>query len=142
MTFSSLAQSWSTSVGHCAHDTDNHNFNPFLLWLPFLGELSSGSELRGCSSVLHIEQELDDIAVLHDILLALGALQALGLDGSVIEIVGLEVAVGDDAGADEAALKVAVDLAGSLRSLGTLADGPGTALLLAVGQEGDEPSRS
>ena len=31
-------------VGHCAHDTDNHNFNPFLLWLPFLGELSSGSE--------------------------------------------------------------------------------------------------
>ena len=51
---------------------------------------------------------------------------------------GLEVAVGDDAGADEAALKVAVDLAGSLRSLGTLADGPGAALLLAVGQEGDQ----
>ena len=34
----------SLLLGSCAHDTDNHNFNPFLLWLPFLGELSSGSE--------------------------------------------------------------------------------------------------
>ena len=39
---------------------------------------------------------------------------------------------------DEAALKVAVDLAGSLRGLGALPDGPGAAFLLAVGQEADE----
>ena len=89
-----------------------------------------------------VEQELDHVAVLHDVLLALGALQALGLDSGVIEVVGFQVAVADDAGADEAALEIAVDLTGGLRSLGALADGPGTALLLAVGQEGDEPSRS
>ena len=59
---------------------------------------------------LDVEQELDDIAVFHNVLLALGALQALGLDGSVIEIMSFEVAVGDDAGADVAALRVAVDL--------------------------------
>ena len=56
------------------------------------------------SPILHVEQELDHVAVVDNVLFALGALQALGLDGSVIEIVGLEVAVGDDAGADEAAL--------------------------------------
>ena len=48
---------------------------------------------------LDVEQELDDIAVFHNVLLALGALQALGLDGGVIKIVGLQVAVADDAGA-------------------------------------------
>ena len=85
-----------------------------------------------------VEQELDDIAVLDDIFLALGALQALGLDGSIVEVVGLEVAVADDAGTDETALEIAVDLTGSLRGLGALADGPCAALLLAVGQEGDE----
>ena len=87
---------------------------------------------------LDVEQELDDIAVFHNVLLALGALQALGLDGGVIKIVGLQVAVADDAGADEAALEIAVDLAGSLRGLGAFADGPGAALFLAVGQERDQ----
>ena len=33
--------------------------------------------------------------------------------GGVVEVVGFEVAVADDAGADEAALEVAVDLTGS-----------------------------
>ena len=91
--------------------------------------------LRGQSNV---EQELNDVAVLNDVFLALGALQTLGLDGGVVEVVGFEVAVADDAGADEAALEVAVDLTGGLRSLGALADGPSAALLLAVGQEGDQ----
>ena len=85
-----------------------------------------------------VEQELDHVAILYDVLLALGALQALGLDSGIIEVVGFQVAIADDAGADEAALEVAVDLTGSLRSLGALADGPGAALLFAVGQEGDE----
>ena len=87
---------------------------------------------------LDVEQELDDIAVFHNVLLALGALQALGLDGGVIKIVGLQVAVADDAGADEAALEITVDLAGSLRGLGAFANGPGAALFLAVGQERDQ----
>ena len=91
--------------------------------------------LRGQSNV---EQELNDVAVLDDVVLALGALQTLGLDGGVVEVVGFEVAVADDAGADEAALEVAVDLTGGLRSLGALADGPCTAFLFAVGQEGDQ----
>ena len=60
-------------------------------------------------------------------------MQALGLDGGVVEVVGFQILVADDAGADEAAFKIAVDLAGSLRGLGALADGPGAALLLAVG---------
>ena len=97
---------------------------------------------------LDVEQELDDIAVFHNVLLALGALQALGLDGGVIKIVGLQVAVADDAGADEAALEITVDLAGGLRGLGALADGPGAALFLAcllyTSDAADEirPSRS
>ena len=85
-----------------------------------------------------VEQELDHIAIVDNVLLALGALQALGLDGGVIEVVGFQIAVANDAGTDEAALEIAVDLAGSLRCLGALADGPCAALLLAVGQEGDE----
>src|SRR5699024_12003041 len=62
------------------------------------------------ASSLHIEQELDDVPVLHDVFLALGVLQALGLDGGIVEAVGLQVGVVDDAGPDEAALKIAVDL--------------------------------
>ena len=54
---------------------------------------------------------------MHNVLLALGALQALGLDGGVVEVVGFQIVIADDAGADEAALEVAVDLTGSLRSL-------------------------
>ena len=57
-----------------------------------------------------VEQELNHVAVLHNVLLALGALQALGLDSGIIEVVGFQVAVADDAGADEAALEIAVDL--------------------------------
>ena len=87
-----------------------------------------------------VEQEFDHVAVLHNVLLALGALQALGLDSGIIEVVGFQVAIADDAGADEAALEIAVDLTGGLRSLGALADGPGAALLFAVGQEGDDPA--
>ena len=101
-----------------------------------MGELAR-ERLRGRIS-LNIKQELDDVAIVHNVLLALGALQTLGLDGGVVEVVGFQIVIADDAGADEAALEVAVDLTGSLRSLGALADGPCAALLLAVGQEGDQ----
>ncbi len=89
-----------------------------------------------------VEQELDHVAVLHDVLLALGALQALGLDSGVIEVVGFQIVIADDAGPDEAPLEVGVDLASSLRSLGALADGPGAAFLLPAVRKEIRPSRS
>ena len=85
---------------------------------------------RAAIQISDIKQELDDIAIVHNVLFALGALQTLGLDGGVVEVVGFQIVIADDAGADEAALEVAVDLTGSLRSLGALADGPCAALLL------------
>ena len=80
---------------------------------------------------LNVEQKFDNVTVVHDVLLALGALQALGLDGGIVEVGVLQVFVRDDLRTDEAALKVAVDLAGSLRGLGALPDGPGAAFLLS-----------
>ena len=86
---------------------------------------------------LHVEAEVDHVAVLDDVLLALAAQQALFLrrrDAAAADHV-VEI---DRFGADEAALDVGVDLARGLRSLGAVFDGPGAALVLAVGQEGDE----
>ena len=68
-------------------------------------------------SISDVEQELDHIAIVDNVFLALGALQALGLDSGIIEVVGFQVAIADDAGADEAALKIAVDLTGGLDNL-------------------------
>ena len=84
-----------------------------------------------------VEPEVDHVAVLDHILLALAAQQALFL-GGVDAAAADHVVVGDDLGPDEAPLDVGVDLSGGLRSLGALADGPGPALVLAVGQEGDQ----
>ena len=71
--------------------------------------------------ILHVEQELDHVAVVNNVLFALGALQALGLDGGVVEVGVLQVFVGDDLRTDEAALEVAVDLTGCLGGLGAAA---------------------
>ena len=79
-------------------------------------------------SGLYIEQEVDDVAVLHDIFLAFAADQALGLGGGH-GAASLHVLKGDDFSPDEAALKVGVDLAGSLGRLSALLDGPCTALI-------------
>ena len=38
-------------------------------------------------SISDVEQELDHIAIVDNVFLALGALQTLGLDGGVIEVV-------------------------------------------------------
>ena len=86
---------------------------------------------------LDVEQEVDDVAVLHDILLALGANLALGLGGGHGADV-LQILKGDDLGPDEAPLEVGVDLAGGLGSLGAPLDGPGAALVGAGGQEGHQ----
>ena len=74
---------------------------------------------------------------MHDVLLALAAQQTLRL-GVGQRAAGLEIVKGDDLGADEAALKIGVDLARGLRGLGALLDGPGAAFVAARGQEGDE----
>src|SRR4051794_7587196 len=86
---------------------------------------------------LHIKPELDHVAVLHDVVLALHARLAArpGLgDASGIH----QVVEGDDLGLDEALLEVGVDDAGRLRSLRALADGPGARLFRACRQVGLE----
>ena len=86
---------------------------------------------------LHVEAEIDHVAVLDHIVLALGPQQTLFLGGGhaaaghhLVEVDGLRP--------DEAPLDVGVNLSGGLGGLGALADGPGPALVLAVGQEGDQ----
>ena len=80
--------------------------------------------------MLDVEQELNDVAVPHDIFLAFGALQAGSLDGGIIKVAAGQIVIPNDLGPDKAALKVGMDLAGSLRGLGALFDRPGTAFLL------------
>src|SRR5690606_5332798 len=82
-----------------------------------------------------VEPELDHVTVLHDVVLALHPDLArrarrghrTGLD---------QVVVRDDLGLDEAALEVAVDDTGRLRSGRALADRPGARLLGPGGEEG------
>src|SRR2546422_4331970 len=86
---------------------------------------------------LYREAEVDDVAVLDDVVLALEPqlprLAALGLAPEAHELV-----VGDHLGADEAALDVAVDLARRLEGRRAAADRPGPALVLAGGEEADQ----
>ena len=68
-------------------------------------------------SLLDVEQEVDDVAVFHDVFFAFAADFALGFGvGHGAE--GLQVFEGDDLGTDEATLEVGVDLAGGLGGLG------------------------
>ena len=91
----------------------------------------------GIFEILHVEAEIDHVAILDDVLLALAAQQSLFLcrrDAAAADHV-VEI---DRFGADEAALDVGVNFARGLRGLGAVFDGPGAALVLAVGQERDE----
>ena len=92
------------------------------------------------SSVLHIEQEIDDVSVFHDVFLTLASHQTLGL-GRGHGAAGFHVVEGDDLGTDEAPLKVGVDLTGSLRGLGAFLDGPCPAFVLAAVRKEIRPSR-
>ncbi|CAN4017775.1 VanZ-like domain-containing protein, partial [Dysosmobacter welbionis] len=89
----------------------------------------------------YVEPEVDHVSVLNHILLALAAEQPFLL-GGVDAAAGDHVIVCDDLRPDEAPLDVGVDLAGGLGGLGALLDGPGPALVLAVGQEGDQAQQS
>ena len=75
---------------------------------------------------LHGEPEVDDVAVLHDVVLALEP-EFPGLAASGLAPEAYEVLVGDHLGADEAALDVAVDLARRLEGGRAAADRPGAA---------------
>ena len=86
---------------------------------------------RGVFAV-YIEQKFDDVAVLHHIFLALGALQALGLYVRHAEIAGGKIAVFYHAGTDKDALEIRMDLAGGLRRTGAPADCPCAAFFFAV----------
>ena len=85
----------------------------------------------------NIETEQNDVAVLHDVLLALRTDEAL-FTGSGGRAAFEEQFIVDDFRADEAAFDVGMDLSGSLRSLRPLFDGPGPHFRLAGRQEGHE----
>ena len=90
---------------------------------------------------LDVELELDDVAVLDDVLLPLLAVLAEGLEvghRGLAAAVLLEVVEGAELGLDEAALEVGVDGAGGLGREGAVVDVPGADLLLAGGEEVDE----
>src|SRR5665647_2176346 len=74
------------------------------------------------------DAKLDDVAVGHDVVLALDAGLACGAGGGD-GAEGDEVVVRDDFGLDEALLEVRVDDAGGLGGGGALADRPGAGLL-------------
>ena len=91
--------------------------------------------------ILHVEAEVDHVTVLNHILLAFAAELALllgGVDTAVLD----HIIIGNDLRPDEAPLDVSVDFTGGLRGLGALFDGPGAALILAVGQEREGPAGS
>jgi len=93
------------------------------------------------SGILGREAEIDDIAVSHDVFLALEP------DLSVIaarchRAACDEGVVADDLSANEAACDVAVDFAGGRLSGCTARDRPGAAFILADSAKGDVPSRS
>src|SRR6478672_10028941 len=85
------------------------------------------------ATALHVEAELHDVAVGHDVVLALDADLAGGLGGVHVPRRD-KVLEADDLGLDEAALEVGVDDARGHRGGPALADRPG-ARLLGTGRE-------
>src|SRR6185503_14542881 len=82
------------------------------------------------------EPEVDDVAILHDVLLALEPHLAVFL-ARVHRAARHQVIVADNLGADEAALYVAVDFAGGELRRSVARDRPGAAFVFAGGQERD-----
>src|SRR5438128_2070891 len=87
-----------------------------------------------------VKPDQQHVAVLHDVLLALQAHLARGLALGPAAGRG-EVVVGDRLGADEAARQIAMDRAGGLLSRAAPAQRPAAGLLLAGGEERDQPQR-
>src|SRR5262245_40613977 len=93
--------------------------------------------LYNLSVSLDVEAEVDDVAVLDDVVLALDA-ELADLAAARLAAELDEVAPVDDLGADEAALDVGVDLARGARGRGAARDRPGAALVGAGGEHRDE----
>lgn len=84
---------------------------------------------------LDIKAKMDDIPVLDDVILAFQAQPAFLLSHG--QRTGVDqIVIMDNFGADEAALKIGVNLARSLRRLRAPADGPGAHLLLSSRKKG------
>ena len=103
-------------------------------------------QLKNCyherkQSRLYVEAEEDDVAVLHDVFLALRTDETLLLRRRH-RAAGDEVVKRDHLRADKAALKVGVDLSCRLGRLGTLLDRPGAHLRLTGGEVGDQPQQA
>ena len=78
---------------------------------------------------------MHDIAVLDDVFLAFEAHFA-GFLGALFAVVGDEIVVADDFGADEAFFEVGVDDAGCLRGGVAFVDGPGADFFDTGGEVG------
>ena len=89
----------------------------------------------------HVELELDDVAVLHDVVAAFLTELAFLLDLRHGAFGGNEIVIGDDIGLDEALFEVGVDHAGGLRGGVALVDLPCAHFLLACGEEGGQAER-
>ena len=89
-------------------------------------------------SVSDVEQEVDYVAVLHHIVLALGAQPTLFAGRRQASSGFYELVVGNGLRTYEAALEVRMYLSGSLRRLGAAFYGPGPGLVVTGGQEGYE----
>src|SRR5215216_6132483 len=72
------------------------------------GKFNEGATVAHCRHASDVEAEVDDVALLHDVVFAFEAEEALLAGGGVGAGAG-EVVVGDNLGADEAALDVGVD---------------------------------
>src|SRR5579872_2496263 len=81
-----------------------------------------------CEAVSYVEEEVNDVAVVHDVGFSFGPHFSGGLDGG-FGFVLFEVFEGVDFSADEAAFEVSVDNAGGLRRSSADGNGPGADFL-------------
>src|SRR5690625_2300021 len=117
ITNDSVAHATVPEVGTSQHDTTSAT-SP-------RGDRSD-AQIRERERRSHVEAELHDVPVGHDVFLALHADPSGGTGG--LHAPGLhEVVEGDDLGLDEAALEVRVDLSGRFGGRGSLRDRPGPA---------------
>src|SRR5579864_61829 len=104
---------------------------------PSRGKSAGATILPLAPKPSHIEPEIDDVAVLHDVVFPLGADLPARLEcGFASSFFQLVQSV--DLGADEAALDVAVHLASRLSGHRSLPDRPGAAFVGAGGEKADQ----
>ena len=102
---------------------------------------SPGCGLSSRGIFLNVEQEIDDVAVCHDVLFSFAAKKTLRLRVGK-RAARLEIVEGDDLGADKAALKIGVDFACRLGRFGAVFDGLGAALIGASREEGNKTQQT